>query len=321
MGYLASPLWLLMLGLTTAQGIRENLLPHPYFPQPHSLYPNWPVGVGSAALGLFLLIIGLLLMPKVLSILLHLRRARAVQFGGRARLVASGILELLLSTLLAPSLALLQSRFVISILMGSNAKWEAQDRGDNGTPWLEAVRYHWQGTVLGCAWTIILTWGAPHLIAWFSPALLGLVLSIPLSVWTSRAQLGFAARRLGLFLIPEETQPPQVIRTLEAELVRNAKREWCASVDPLLRILNEPEVRELHLALISASSQLSDPIQEHQRQGIILRFQQRGHETLTAQEKRELLLDGAAIQQLVESCARAQPERRSNLPDPESVAA
>ena len=37
------------------------------------------------------------------------------------------------------------------------------------------------------------------------------IVSIPMSVYTSRATLGVRARRAGLFLIPEETNPPPEI--------------------------------------------------------------------------------------------------------------
>jgi membrane glycosyltransferase len=48
----------------------------------------------------------------------------------------------------------------------------------------------------------------------------GLLLSIPLAVFTSREKFGGACRRLGLFLVPEEIVPPR-----EIEEVRRRLRE------------------------------------------------------------------------------------------------
>ena len=44
----------------------------------------------------------------------------------------------------------------------------------------------------------------------------GLVLSVALTVWTSRTDVGQWARRAGLFLTPEETDPPRELRRLAA---------------------------------------------------------------------------------------------------------
>ena len=60
-----------------------------------------------------------------------------------------------------------------------------------------------------------------------------LALSIPVSVYTSRVTIGRGLRENGILLIPEESQPPRVLRTLrdEIEAARGAGfRE--AVVDP-----------------------------------------------------------------------------------------
>ena len=52
----------------------------------------------------------------------------------------------------------------------------------------------------------------PKVVAWLNPLFLGwvlpvagaLIVSIPLSVYTSRVALGQRARRAGVFMIPEE---------------------------------------------------------------------------------------------------------------------
>jgi hypothetical protein len=58
--------------------------------------------------------------------------------------------------------------------------------------------------VLGAVWTVLLLTTTPKLFWWFSPVLAGFLLAIPISVWSSRVSLGEWARKLGLFLTPEE---------------------------------------------------------------------------------------------------------------------
>lgn len=312
MAYLASPLWLLMMALTTIAGIRENVLPHQYFGTRRSLFPNWPADIARPALWLFGMVLGILLLPKFLGLSLHLcRRESRRKFGGVARLGLSFLLEILISTLLAPSLAWLHSRFVLSILLGSSAKWEVQDRGDAGTTWHEALKRHWQPTLLGLGWTGLLAVTAPRLLWWFSPVLLALILGIPLSVWTSQARTGLWARARGLFLIPEESAPPQILEDFAAALRHNAVQPWSEPGDPLARVLANPDLRELHLAMLPECTEASDPLQIHFREGLALKCRQQGPQALTLQEKRELLLDADVLLALCSAKAQPRMEFRS----------
>jgi membrane glycosyltransferase len=210
----------------------------------------------------------------------------------------SAFLELVLSTLLAPNLAWLQSHFVLSILMGSTAKWEVQDRGDSGTTWREAITRHWPSTAFGIGWTCLLALTAPALLGWFSPVLIGLLLGTPLSVWTSKASVGLWTRSHKLFVIPEESAPPQILKDFEEASRQNETRLWCEPGDPLARVLANAEVRELHLAMLPKPSTEDDPLKAHHREGLVLKLQHYGSDALSRQEKRELLLHADAIQAL-----------------------
>jgi membrane glycosyltransferase len=48
---------------------------------------------------------------------------------------------------------------------------------------------------------------APSYLPWILPVVTGLILSIPIAVLTSRRDVGMAARRIGVFVTPEEMQP------------------------------------------------------------------------------------------------------------------
>ncbi len=300
MSYLASPLWLLLLALTTAEGLYENLGPHHYFPEHRALFPSWPVSVDHQALYLFLLMMSLLIFPKLLSVVIHLRDvAHTQQFGGRARFSLSVLYETLFSTLLAPNLAILQARFVIGTLMGSNVKWESQDRGETGTTLREAAARHWPATAIGLVWSGLLLFTVPNLFWWFSPVLFGFLLAIPLSSWSSRSSIGEKAREHGLFLIPEEVNPPPILEIFEHELQSAEQETWAVDGDGLTRVLEDPVVRSLHLSLLSASPPAADPLRRHHLEGLSLKVRCKGAQALTPPEKRDLLLDPEAIRDLL----------------------
>jgi membrane glycosyltransferase len=106
---------------------------------------------------------------------------------------------------------LMQSRAVIDVLRGRHSGWAAQQRDDGRLSLKAAWRHHWVHTLLGLAWTASAYTLDPALLAWTSPVAAGLALSIPLSMLTSRTDLGTICRRSGLFLTPEESEPPAVM--------------------------------------------------------------------------------------------------------------
>ena len=46
----------------------------------------------------------------------------------------------------------------------------------------------------------------PTYLPWILPVVTGLILSIPIAVLTSRRDVGLAARRIGVFVTPEEAR-------------------------------------------------------------------------------------------------------------------
>jgi membrane glycosyltransferase len=85
---------------------------------------------------------------------------------------------------------------------------------------------------------------------WFSPLFFGMTLAVPLSVWTSRPSWGAAARRIGLFLTPEETFPPAELASLRQRLKTladtPAKLEE-SIVDPYINAIHVSLLREVRM--------------------------------------------------------------------------
>jgi len=96
------------------------------------------------------------------------------------------------------------------VLAGRDAGWKAQRR-DGGISFREIARRHAWHTAVGVALGIAAGLASPWLLLWMSPIIVGLVLAIPLSALTARADLGQLARRLALFRTPEEVAPPPVL--------------------------------------------------------------------------------------------------------------
>jgi membrane glycosyltransferase len=93
-----------------------------------------------------------------------------------------------------------------------------------------------------------------------SPILLGMLLSIPLSVYTSRVRYGAALRSKKIFAIPEELHPPEIM-----EMADHAH----ASVDPALTALAagregviaavvDPYVNGVHISLLDSTDSEDD---------------------------------------------------------------
>jgi membrane glycosyltransferase len=206
--YLASPLWLLMLLLSSSLVVDQKLTGDVYFGPTRTLFPIWPQIRWPEIHSLLILTGGLLFGPKLFALALRLWSTRNAQrFGGRLRLIASFLGEVLLSTLLAPVMMLFHTGFVLRILAGNAVGWPPQPRGDRGMPWKLALQRHILHMLLGVLALATLGVLTPSYLPWILPVVAGLILSIPIAVLTSRRDVGLAARRVGVFVTPEEARP------------------------------------------------------------------------------------------------------------------
>lgn len=93
---------------------------------------------------------------------------------------------------------------VLMTLLGRPIKWNAQQRTASGTTWSEALRAHGVATLFASGWIAAVSWLNATVFVWLLPVAIPLLLSIPLSLYSSRVSLGDASRRWQLFHIPEE---------------------------------------------------------------------------------------------------------------------
>jgi membrane glycosyltransferase len=231
MAYIASPLWLLLLVLSTLEALRAQFSEWTYFPEPGLLFPVWPIAKTFELVGLFGITMGMLVLPRLFSlILLLVEPVRRAGFGGLARAVRSALAELVFSVLLAPILMLRQSRAVIGILLGQGVGWTAQHRDGPGETWRVALSAYAGATLLGIVWGTAAYLHTPGLLVWLSPVLVGLVMAVPLAALSGRSDLGLLARRHGWFLVPEEVAPPsELAELLGPQLATEGRVGWRAA--------------------------------------------------------------------------------------------
>ncbi len=253
MAYLGSPLWFifLLLGTWVAwERAQSNLSTLPF----ETYVDRW-FGIDGVQQSLILTgaIFALLFLPKILAVtggILHGPTRRS--FGGMFRILIGSLMETFVSMLLAPCIMAAHTMMVIGFILGRAVGWGNQNRETDGTSWGDAFRFHAVPTVLGIAWSALALSINPYFAAWMSPILLGLVLSAPVSVLTSRSRYGRALARHGILSTPEELQVPEVIRLADAAN---------AAVDPALDAATEgrrglvaavvdPYVNGVHVSLL-----------------------------------------------------------------------
>src|SRR5271165_4257624 len=246
MGYLASPVWMAQLLVGIVLVLQSHYIRPEYFTADFSLFPAWPRFDYERALQLFELTIAILLAPKFLGLAIALLDGKTRRgSGGGLALVASTIIEIVISAALAPIMMLIQSGSVAQIVSGRDTGWDPQRRDDGSIPFRSIARRHRAHVLLGVITLFAAGLISPSLIVWMSPTIAGLILSIPLSWASGQLWLGLALRRIGLLRTPEETSPPPVVEranTLAAELARTGHDHD----DALLTIWADPALRAVH---------------------------------------------------------------------------
>lgn len=290
MAYLSSLLWFLFLVLSTALLAIHTLEEPQYFVEPNQLFPLWPEWRPGWAVALFGATATLLFLPKILAVLAQWARG-AQDFGGTLRLGCSMVLELVLSALLAPIRMLFHAQFVASALLGLRIQWKSPPREDSETGWIEALRRHGLHTLIGLVWAGFVYWLDPSFLWWLLPVVGAIVLSIPISVFTSRIRSGKGLRRAGLLVIPEEVHPP-------VELQDTARR-FAATPEPpdFVDAVTDPAVNALMCA-VGARRAADSPALRERRAERIADAVKAGPGGLSAAQRMALLNDPETLSRL-----------------------
>jgi membrane glycosyltransferase len=276
MSYIASPLWLAFLVLTTIETTYLVLRAINYFPQQHSLFPVWPEWHPEWALQLALGTLGLLFLPKIIAVLDVLFSGRRKDFGGFFALNVSVILEMIFSTLLAPIRMLSHTRYVIEALFNVSLRWAGQNRSDE-TRWLAAILDQGPGTIIALAWSGFAWWLDPMFFYWSLPISIPLILAAPTTVLLSRVNIGQWFRRRGLFITAEEKHGSELLTMSNQTVLTTRFTSRAVFVEAVLH----PQLNQVH-------QQLARSAQRGQKQKYLLDCCQRcltqGIEALTPKQ-------------------------------------
>jgi membrane glycosyltransferase len=315
MGYVASPLWMLFLMISSIHTFREVVAGsyRNHHSETYASFFGYTVEVPQA-FALFLFTLLLLFLPKVISVISEIKNRRAAAYGGPFRLAGSAMLEVVVSTLLAPVNMMFNTKFVLYILLGQGVAWVTQRRdASEDTDWREAIITHAGQMAFGVVWGVSAFILVPSFFWWLSPVLAGLVLSAPLSIFLGKASFGRRARELGLFLTPDETEPPEELLRLQRHL-----EECYRHMQPipqlradygLLQAVLDPYVNAAHVSLLRQRQG------SHAVRSYFVRLRRRllseGPENLTHREKMALLLDAESMIWLHEQLWKQPAERLS----------
>jgi membrane glycosyltransferase len=247
MSYLASPLWFLLIAVGLAVTAHVATVQFEYFTDELSLFPRWPQFDSERMIALFMVAMATLFAPKVFGLLRALVNRELLRSVGVVRLVLGVLVETLLSALYAPIMMMIQCRQVWEIFRGQDSGWSTQSRKHAGLRWRTLLRRHWVHMVAGLLIAAALVFISRHLLAWMAPALIGLVLALPLSAASGSAWLAKVTRYFGALTIPEEIAVPEVVQRRDAAEARLEAELEGLSIERLLR---DEEARQRHFAAV-----------------------------------------------------------------------
>lgn len=203
--FLSSLVWLGLLLCTSILVGYQALDSQPSHYLPHAL-----------SLGLLSVTLGMLVAPKLLSLLLACWQCPH-SFGGRLRLITSTLLEILFAALIAPLMMAWHSLFIVNVLIGRAIDWQTQHRGERSLSWQECWHHAGWMTLAGAAWAGMLVLFSPSAFGWLTPAWLGLIAAVPIVKYTSSTTWGSAiSHKGGLLRTPSTVIRPALLTDFSA---------------------------------------------------------------------------------------------------------
>jgi membrane glycosyltransferase len=198
--YLASPLWLIFLGLSGYVAL-AGPTPEPALP---GVMATTEAGSGA---GILLVAITALLLfgPRLLAVMDHRLARQTAGFGGLSRLCGNTLVETLAALALAPIRMLVHTLHVVRALLNLKVGWQGQNRSGGLTPGL-SLRHFGLLLVSAAAGLALIHWHAPALTPWALPVMAPVLLAPALAYW-----LGRKPGTDTWLQVPEDGQVPGVI--------------------------------------------------------------------------------------------------------------
>jgi len=228
LNYLAAGFWAVFLVSATLAGLWQAA--PDYFPglvvadAGHlGFLPVLPIDASGRAIGLFLGVAGLLLLPKLLVVVEAFLTRRTREHGGVAAALVSVLAEVLMSALLAPVLMVYQVRSLLQVLSGQDGGWPPNARGDGELTLVEAWVASRFIAVTGGAALVFVSAFQPEQLLLLLPVLLPMLFAPVLVFWTSKP-----GRSRVIHATPEEAVRPEILSLHDEILSR-----WQTDAVPL----------------------------------------------------------------------------------------
>ena len=200
MAYLSALLWLCFMTLGTALWLTGA-----------PLVTDWAL-LPAELVSLWTWTLCMLFLPRILGLTAVLINRQQGAYGGTASLLRSAVLETVIALLQAPIRMLAHSLFVVVALTGLKLEWKSPPREAVAVPWAFALKQlaPMSAVIVALAAGIALI--DVSALVWLLPVGLPLLLSVPMTVVTSRVGVGQTMRAHNYLLIPEENKSPAVLR-------------------------------------------------------------------------------------------------------------
>ncbi|MEO1329658.1 MAG: glucans biosynthesis glucosyltransferase MdoH [Pseudomonadota bacterium] len=199
MMYLAPPAWMLMTALGAFKVFEAD------------------IGSFDPVLGVFMFfaMFAMSLAPKVAGAIdVALEPGGMRRYGGPGRFGVGVAIETVFGMLMAPAVALRLTIFLIGLPFGRKIGWSGQIRDAYGLEWSTAWASLWPQVLFGAALAAAIGYGAPSILPWAAPVLLGLILAPAFAVLTASPDFGDWLARNGLAAIPDELRPSETLTAL-----------------------------------------------------------------------------------------------------------
>jgi len=179
--------------------------------------------VGSTYL-LYIIIMGMIFAPKIVSLAdtilnSNLRKS----FGGTLAILSGAFMEILFSMLLAPIMAIANTIFLFKLFVLKKAKgWVEQSRNAQSLPFDVTAKHLWPQTLFGLSGLGVIAYvGDFSLITLVIclPVFVGPLLAVPFGIFSSNLSIGRMTTRFAFCQLPEEKDPPVIMRALNLPAV------------------------------------------------------------------------------------------------------
>ncbi len=215
------------------------------------------ISIGEEFMIILALTMGILFLPKIMSILrmLVFNRADFAKFGGFWKSVCSVLLEMILSAMIAPIQMMFHSKFIIYTLLGKGVAWNTQNRdAEDGIKVKAAVSVHGIQMLIGIVWALIAYYYSIDFFWWLCPITISLFLSVPLSIVLSKTSIGTLLKKNKIFITPPESIGDAEVDGLNGALDKKLLDVKFRMVDSpsfgILYSIVDPYVNAVHSMLI-----------------------------------------------------------------------